>query len=223
MHITGILLRLSVNGLYQNTEADIVQTMKAYIDRNRKNWDDIYTVDDFRIEQSAFGLGYQSEEMKEFEEVKNYLLEKAKETIYEDLSAQGEKLLKHLEKNNISMFMEMLSETRTDILYRLPVFQNLNPKDFVETLYYVKNQHFRSVVKTLLIRYDRVGWSVYFPLLEELDFWKSVCQTIRGEIEDKPINIKVTWLKYLNESIEEKIIQKIEKQLQQIEKENNNV
>ncbi|ADR32925.1 KAP P-loop domain protein [Sulfuricurvum kujiense DSM 16994] len=223
MHITGILLRLSANRLYQNTEADIVQTMKEYIDRNRKNWDDIYTVDDFRIEQSGFGLGYQNEEMDEFKEVKNYLLEKAKETMYEDLSAQGERLLKYLEENNISMFMEMLSETRNDILYRLPVFQNLNPEDFVETLYHVKNQHFRSVVKTLLIRYDQVGWGVYFPLLEELDFWKSVCQIIRGEIEDKPINIKVTWLKYLNESIEEKIIRKIEKQMQHIEKEKNNV
>ena len=223
MHITGILLRLSANRLHQNTEADIVQTMKAYIDRNRKNWDDIYTVDDFRIEQSAFGLGYQSEETDEFKEVKNYLLEKAKETIYEDLSAQGERLLKYLEENNIGMFMEMLSETRNSIIYRLPVFQNINPKDFVETLYHVKNQHFRSVVKILLIRYDQVGWGVYFPLLEELDFWKSVCQIIRGEIEDKPINIKVIWLKYLNESIEEKIIRKIEKQIQHMEKEKNNV
>lgn len=223
MHITGILLRLSVKGLYWNTEADIVQNMKAYIDRNRKNWDDIYTVDDFRIERSAFGLGYQSEEMDEFKEVRNYLLEKAKETIYEDLSSQGERLLTYLEENNISMFMEMLSETRNHILYRLPVFQNLNPEDFVETLYHVKNQHFRSVVQTLLIRYDKVGWDVYFPLLKELDFWKSVCQIIRGDMEDKPINIKVTWLKYLNESIEEKIIRKIEKQLQQIEKEKNNV
>ena len=219
MHITGILLRLSVNGLYQNTEAGIVQMMKAYIDRNRKCWNNIYTVDDFRIEWSAFGLGYQSEEMDEFKEVKNYLLEKAKETIYEDLSAEGERLLKYLEENNIGMFMEMLSETRNSILYRLPVFQNINPKDFVETLYHVKNQHFRSVVNTLLIRYDQVGWGVYFPLLEELDFWKSVCHIIRSEIEDKPINIKVTWFKYLNESIEEKIIQKIEKQLEHIKKE----
>ena len=223
MHITGILLRLSVNRLYQNREADIVQNMKAYIDCNRKNWDDIYTVDDFRIEQSAVGLGYQSEEAEEFKEVKNYLLEKAKETIYEDLSAQGEKLLKHLEENNISMFMEMLSETRNDILYRLPVFQNMNPKDFVETLCNVKNQHFRNLVKTLLIRYDQVGWDVYFPLLEELGFWKRVCQIIKDEIEDKSINIKVTWLKYLNESIEEKIIRKIEKQIQHMEKEKNNV
>jgi len=223
MHITGILLRLSINGLYQNTEADIVQIMKAYIDHNRKNWDDIYTVDDFRIEQSAFVLGYQSEETDEFKEVKNYLLEKAKETIYEDLSVQSEKLLKYLEENNISMFMGMLSETRNDILYRLPVFQNLNPKDFVETLYHVKNQHFRNVVKTLLIRYDQVGWGVYFPLLEELSFWKRVCKIIRDEMEDKPITIKVTWLKYLNENIEEKIIRKIEKQIQHMEKEKNNV
>lgn len=223
MHITGILLRLIVNGLCQNTEVDIVETMKAYIDRNRKNWDDIYTVDDFRIEQSAFGLGYHSEETDEFNEIKNYLLEKAKETIYEDLSVQSEKLLKYLEENNISMFMEMLSETRNDILYRLPVFQNLNPKDFVETLYHVKNQHFRNVVKTLLIRYDRVGWGVYFPLLEELSFWERVCKIIRDEIEDKPITIKVTWLKYLNENIEEKIIRKIEKQIQHMEKEKNNV
>ncbi|MCL4431015.1 MAG: KAP family NTPase [Epsilonproteobacteria bacterium] len=216
MHITGILLRLSVNGLYQDTEADIVQTMKAYIDRNRKKWDDIYAIDDFGIEYSAFGLGYCSEETDEFKEVKNYLLEKAKETIYEDLSVQSEKLLKHLKENNISMFMEMLSETRTHILYRLPVFQNLNPHDFVEALHHVKNQHFRNVVKTLLIRYDQVGWGVYFPLLEELSFWERVCKIIRDEIEDKLINIKVTWLKYLNQSIEEKIIQKIEKQLEHI-------
>lgn len=218
MHITGILLRLSVNRLYQNTEAEILQTMKIYIDRNRKNWDDIYTVDDFCIQQSAFGLGYQSEETDEFEEVKNYLLVKAKETIFEDLPQQGEKLLKSLQVNNISLFQEMLSENRNSILYRLPVFQNINSKSFVDILYHVENKYFRYMSNILIMRYDKIGWEEYSPLFEELDFWKKVYKIINNDIQAKQVSIKMTWLKLFNENIEKKIIQKIENEIERKKK-----
>lgn len=130
------------------------------------------------------------------------------------LPVQGKKLLDSLQQNNIDIFQEILSESRDSILYRLPVFQNINPNNFVDTLYNVENKYFRNVINTLIVRYDKVGWDVYFSLLEELDFWKKVYQMINVDIQDKTVNIKVTWLKHLNESIVKKIIPKIENELE---------
>ncbi|MFY9143558.1 P-loop NTPase fold protein [Sulfuricurvum sp.] len=221
MHISGILLNLSANGLYSKTKMEILHDMKTYIDTNRKKWDNIYTVDDFNIDDSAFGLGYHQGETDEFHEIKNYLLEKAKETIYEDLPSQGEQLLNILKENDISLFKEMLSKSRDSILYRLPVFQNIDPKMFVESLSCIKNKDFRYVINTLIGRYDQVGWGEYSLLLVELDFWKIVYETINTDIQNMPVNIKMVWFKRLNQSIEEKIVRKMEKQIQHMEKENN--
>lgn len=221
MHVSGILLNLSANELYHQTKIEIVRDMKTYIDENRKKWDNLYTVDDFNIDDSAFGLGYHNGQTDEFKEIKNYLLEKAKETIYEDLPLQGEKLLNNLKENNIAVFQDMLSESRDSILYRLPVFKVIDPECFIDILKRVENKNFRKLINILVLRYEKIGWEAYSPLLEELDFWKEIYQC--NNIQNGPVNLKILWLKQLNKSIQEEIIQKIEKRLQQINKEQDNV
>ncbi|KFN38616.1 MAG: hypothetical protein JU82_10855 [Sulfuricurvum sp. MLSB] len=216
MHVVGILLRLNERNLYSKSASSIVADMKKYINDNRKNWIDLQAVDEYRIDNSHIGLGYMNEESNEFQEIKKYLLEKSEETIYEGLPQEGSEVLASLGRSDIEKFIELLSVNRETILYRLPVFQSISPDEFFETLKKMENKYYRDVMSVLKKRYERVDFEENTPLLDELDFWKKLFGIITTYIQNNQTTIKTVWFGHFCASIEKQIIQKIEKQLEQI-------
>jgi len=214
MQVVGILLRLNERNLYSKSASNIVTDMKKYIDDNRKNWIDLQAVDEYRIDNSHIGLGYMNEESNEFQEIKKYLLEKSKETIYEGLPEEGNKVLASLGHSDIEKFIELLSVNRETILYRLPVFQSISPDEFFETLMKMENKYYRDVMSVLKKRYERVDFEENTPLLDELDFWKKLCEIVKTHIQSNQVTIKTVWFGYFSESIEKQIIQKIENEIE---------
>lgn len=225
MHITSTLLHLSGESLYGKTQEEIVTDIKEYINRNINEWKNIDTLDHHRLEEYHSGLPPVNDMSLGYVKVQEYLLKKAEEVRREGLKDKGDLLITYLNENNIDGFSEMLiAEKNKEILYRLPVFRYIEPKVFFDALIQVKNKHIRDVLNILTKRYQSIFAYEKEPVLEELDFWKEILIIANNHQVKIPYEIKDVWIKtHFKSIVENDIIQKIEKQLQQIEKEKNNV
>ncbi|MDD3598149.1 P-loop NTPase fold protein [Sulfuricurvum sp.] len=225
LHVAGILLSLSDREMIIDAKAKIIDDLKSYIDLNTKNWNDLEKVDYYELSWNHLGLGYMSEDTEEFRLLRDYLVDTAEEVRREGLKDKGDLLITYLNENNIDGFLEMLiAEKNKEILYRLPVFRYIEPKVFFDALIQVKNKHIRDVLNILTKRYQSIFAYEKEPVLEELDFWKEILIIANNHQVKIPYEIKDVWIKtHFKSIVENDIIQKIEKQLQQIEKEKNNV
>jgi hypothetical protein len=225
MHILGIFLELIDKKIYNCEKDQVVNDIKKYVDVNIRELKGIYTLNDDELDGHYTYYGYRSEESDEFKMLKNYLLEQADNLRNEGLSEKGSLLIQYLSENNIQEFTNMLSAERNkEILYRLPVFNAMKPQDFFDALLQVKNKNMRDVLDILKNRYQSISTYQKESILEELHFWKSLIEIVNSYEVEVPYKIKDAWIKkHCHDVVEKEIIQKIEKQLQQIEKEKNHV
>lgn len=225
LQVLGIFLELIDKKIYNRTKDQVVNDIKKYVDVNIEELEGIYTLSDYELDGQYAYYGYRSEESGEFKYIKDYLVEQADHLRNEGLEEKGNYIIQCLRENNIQEFINMLSAERNkEILYRLPVFNAIKFQDFFDGLLQVENKNMRDVLDTLKNRYHSISAYQKESVLEELPFWKSFIEIVNSYEVEVPYKIKDVWIKkHFHDVVEKEIIQKIEKQLQQIEKEKNHV
>ena len=195
MHVVGILLRLSKIKLYDISNKEIIEKAKRNIDNNleilEKNID---------LEESSFGLSYMEEETDEFNEVKNYLLDKTYEAIHHSLEDDGTELIKHLNNNDYENFKSMLSpDSFVSKLYELPVFSKINTNTFLDAILNTKHSTLRRILPTIEKRYSQE--SINASLIDELVFWQEFEKCLDEEIPKRENTVKGIWLNILKDRV----------------------
>lgn len=227
LHVAGILVEMIDQKIYDYRKDQIVDDIKKYIDTNLEELEGLYTLNDSELDGHYTYYAYRSEESEEFNCLKNYLLMQADKFRYEGLADKGILLTRHLKENNIQEFTDGLSAGRNkEILYRLPVFKVIDPKDFFDALLQVENKYMRDVLDILKNRYtfQSIVSNQSQSVLEELHFWKLFIDIVNSYEVKTPYMAKDIWIKkHCQNLVDKEIIQNIEKQLQQIEKEKSNV
>lgn len=220
LHIAGILLSLSIREMIVDSKAKIIDDLKKYVDLNTKNWDDLEKVDHHELSWNHLGLGYMSEDTEEFRLIRDYLVNKAEEVRREGLKEKGDLLITYLNENKIYEFADMLTAERNkEILYRLPVFNFIEPKVFFNALLQVENKYMRDVFDVLKNRYRSINAYEKETVLEELDFWKATLKIIKNHKMEISYKIKDVWIKtYFHAIVEKDIIQTIEREIERNDK-----
>lgn len=203
MHIVGILLRFSKLKLYDKSSQEIIDKAKDNIDKNLE-----ILGKNIEIDNSAFGLSYMEEESDEFNEVKNYLLDKTYQAINNSLEDVGLELMDLLENNNFESFQSMLStDSFVDKYYELPVFSKIDVNSFFNTILNIKHSTLRRIFPTIEKRYSRTYNNE--KLVDELEFWQEFEKLLDKELPKREKTVKGVWLNILKNRIKSQIIEKL--------------
>ncbi|MCK9371703.1 MAG: KAP family NTPase [Sulfuricurvum sp.] len=213
LQVLGIFLELIDQKIYNYTKDQVVNDIKKYVDENIKELEGIYTLSDYELDGQYAYYGYRSDELDEFKHIKDYLLKQADNLRNEGLEEKGNLLIQHLKENKIQEFINMLSaENNQEILYRLPVFKSIIPRDFFDALLQVENKNMRDVLDALKNRYVSIFAYQKESVLEELPFWKSFIDVMDSFEVKIPYKAKDIWIKkHCHNIINKEIVQNIER------------
>jgi hypothetical protein len=216
MHIASTLLHLGRKFIYDKTEENIVIDMQKYISRNIAQWKNIDTLDHHKLEKYHLGFPPLKDMSPAYVEVQKYLLKKAEDVKINGLKEKGNLLVTCLNENKIQEFTSMLSaESNKEVLYRLPVFNEIKPQDFFDALLQVENKNIRDVLDILRNRYQSIVVYQKESVLEELDFWKAFIDIVNLYEVKNPRTIKNIWInEYCHNIIEKEIILRIEEEIE---------
>ena len=212
LHVAGLFLGLSEIGLFQSSKEEILEESKKYIDdiKKSKKWtkQDL-SKDPFSDKDQWGGLGYAGQELKEFQEINDYLEDKIQRFIFEGLPDEGNQLLSAL-SNDLNLFRDLIAPEREiqHSFHSVPIFKYLDPKEFLRSLLKVENSSKKTVAYALKARY-RYDYTAK-SLIEELDFLKNLKSEIDRAIEKRKGKISGYLLGFINNPYLNDIITKLE-------------
>lgn len=212
LHVSGLYLKLSELGLYEEKKGDILADCKGYINTIKGSgaWSG-FKGDDFRFsDESVGGLGYAGREMSEFKEIYSFLDEKIREAETESLPQAGKDLLSILSAD-VGKFRRMitLSSSKDQIYFSIPIFKHVQPEEFVAALIGLSNVEKKFVGYALKERYqfDEIA----SKLREEIDFLKALDSQISIEIGNRREKVSGHILQILRDGYLREAINKLEK------------
>lgn len=176
MHILGIYLFLSDQGLITKSKTEIVQEIQDYIDYmdskgcliNKTLVDHPYIDSD-----SWGGYGFRERDTDEFKTVRIFLDKKIKSSIEQSYPEVALALLQLMKENAQEFYRSMSFRNNTENnYYKTPIFSHLTPQDFVNAFQNTPINMRKYVGFTFSNRYKEPLFANF--LLTEYDFLKEV-------------------------------------------------
>jgi hypothetical protein len=159
LHVSGILFRLSKEGLYDKDIQGVLVECKEYIDALKAEgiWRDFDKRGDrvFFDYQSWEGRGYHERELPEFENLRIYLQAAIEETISDNRPEVAKKLLNILHEDP-RQFWQMVkwSNFAAEQNYAdEPILQHIQPEEFLTELLKIENQDKQYIYWSIEGRY----------------------------------------------------------------------
>lgn len=214
LHVCGLFLTFSHKGLIDRKIDEILSECKKYID-NLKIDGELKKVQgekrrfEFLDRDQWGGLGYAGSDLKEFQEVFSYLVQKMNDAKIESLPKAGKELMKIL-KTDAHKFERMiyLNNTEDAIYYETPIFKYIDPNEFFKVFLNLSNSKKKSAIFAIEERYkihDLVS-----KLSEEIVFIKEFNSLIIQEAKRKKGFVSGYVLSNISSHYLKKIIEKIE-------------
>jgi len=227
LHVVGLFLNLSENGLYLKTKETILEESRQYIDdlKNENklaylpNSNSILETLSDNILGGYLGLGYQGKELEEFKEFSVYIDTALQRQVAESIPVIVKDLLENL-SNNPAEFSKSLSQWNSPSSshfeskhHSSPILQNIPPSDFlnrIQQLPYIDQQY---ILFSLTKRYEPIN--IYPDLLKELEWLKNVRLIFSEESRKRTGSLSGYLLEQLNVQYLEKIISSLETHAQE--------
>jgi len=179
-HVFGLFLWMAKNGLYDQTEDEVVSYFHTYVEH-------LIEGGQLEFEESSYsswdgshaGLAYYSKEEDVFREFCSHLeteLQKIKEAAYPE---QAEKLLELMASDNRLFYRSVcLTNSEDNKYYQIPIFKYIKPERFVESMTHTSAKDRRRLGNMFKSRYehhdinkllvDELFWLKYIKHLLEL-------------------------------------------------------
>lgn len=214
LHICGLFLCFSHRGLIDRDIDDILLQCKKYID-NLKNEGKFkkYHGKKRRLEfvdrEQWGGLGYAGNDLKEFQDVFNYLVQKMNDANIDNLPDAGKELMETL-ITDTRKFERMIYLSNTDdaIYYETPIFKYIDPNEFFKVFLNLPNSKKKSAIFAIEERYKFHDFAS--KLSEEIDFLKEFDSLLTQEAAKKKGFVSGYILNYISSHYLTKTIEKIE-------------
>ncbi len=213
LHVCGLFLNFSREGLIDKKIDEILSDLKRYID-NLKDSGKFIKDKTNQIKPEYFdtdqwgGLGYFGKDLEEFKEISIYLSQKVNEARIKNLPNAGKKLLKIL-KEDTNKFTRMiyLNNSNESLYYETPIFAYVNPKDFFKIFLNLTNRQKMKVIHSMDKRYNTC--SFIKKISNEVNFLEEFSFLLTKEVKNKEGLLSGHILKSINENHLVKIIEKI--------------
>lgn len=201
LHVSGILLKLSVLGLYKHDKKYIIKQAKANIDNWANNPEDKR---DTSFDPSGVSLDFLQKDTQEFKEISQYKDLKNKELEKQSLERIGKQLIDSIENNNLDKCKTILDNEMHPLL-----FCHIDKDKFLQALLKTKNNNLGNINRMFGARYyydQFVRQSV-----EEFTFFKKLEKLVDVEAKKRAGTIKGYNLKSFKKYRLDVIIKKFEK------------
>ncbi len=213
LHLVGIFLHLSTESLYPKSKEEIITEAKEYIDslKEEGTLKAYYKSEFFRTPYKEYwgGLGFYSRDDEEFEQIKQYLLQKIRESYWEDLPQKAEELLNLLLEDLDEFLNKIIFSNDSEENYiNIPIFAYMDPQEFYNKFLCLKNSEKRKLINNIKERYHAL--TIKSDLLKEKQFWSRVRNIISSNIEKSKKSVTYLILKYFKKTIDE-ILEKFDK------------
>ena len=220
LHACGILLNFSRIGLIDKKIEDVkidcinyIDEIEAIEDSNSKGVE--FGGGPLDIEQS-YGLGYQSYDTKEFEDVSNHLKDRLKKIKIDNLPKEADELINILDKDS-ERFCRMIffNDIEDKSYYETPIFKFMDSKKFLEKLLSLDNERKRDVFIAIKQRYKLGEYNN--KLLDEIFFLEKLKNEIEEEIKNRKGTISGHLLDSFSKYNVDKILEKLRNQASKVE------
>lgn len=190
-HITGILFWLSSIGLYQKSNAEILDHAKCFIDQLKKQGNEFFGHErsiyaDALPDESYAGLGFHGKEFPEFSQLSFYIKQKNEEALLESYPVEATKLAELMKTNPLEFCQNLVAYYGYDSVivckfYKIPILSYMSEDDFVSTFVSL-NQNDRQIIADIFNnRYDQY----ISELTTELDWLKNVAKRLEKIANEK--------------------------------------
>lgn len=214
LHVFGIFFSLNQRGyklppnIGFNRRA-ILGTGKSYIDwlelKKKLTYDD----DFFKSIEMKFGylgLGFTSNDMKEFCDLKDYLKHRTIISHQKSLLSRADDLLKIMYESSSDFPNAIANRYFSDApFWNIPIFASINPEIFMDAFLKVPNKDKRYVLDGIIERYRWLNnyseniQSQIQELIQEIPFWTKLKSLINKKMEENEIRPSLIWLKGLRD------------------------
>ena len=174
-HVVGLLLWIAdknIGGLAKNK---ILESAKSYIDflKNEGRLPFEWGESSGLLDDSYAGLGFFGKEIAEFQEFCQYIVNTQDEAKKEKMPEAGKELLEIMAAD-ASRFAKMICISNSDhqIYYNTPIFNYIDPEEFVTVFLSLSSENRRTVIFALKERYKLA--SIHKNILSEIEWLKSV-------------------------------------------------
>ena len=210
LHVSGILINLAKLEFIDLSSSYIVQKSKDCFDEMKSNGSFTFTKDENFPSTFSHGLEYSGVKTDEMKELLDYAWKITNESIQEDFPAKAKELCETLAKS-VQDFNDLINITnsRENLYYETPIFKFVNPKVFHDTVLKLKNKDKRWVAYFMEQRYAPGRFNL--KLHEEITTLEQINKLFSNSIDN---------LKDIEKVIINKLIQSIEKCIDEIKKEN---
>ncbi len=171
--LISLLLRFSEIGIYARSKKQIIHYGKKYIDHLRASKKLPHKIDDRYSWNEAYdSIQFMDYESQEFQELCRYIDFKIDETLDETLPEKGKKVIELMQKNvdEFTEYVDVNNNKRTK--FEVPIFQYIDPKEFVQTYLKLSHQDQFDIGKVLIKRYQHVHYES--KLNNELEWLRSI-------------------------------------------------
>ena len=213
LHIVGLFLRFSEMEIYKRTKCEVLADGKTYIDALQQNGQlepDDHSIMLAERGEEYGGLGFPRRESKEFKEFCNYIVKKINNEKIARMPEAGNDLLKIM-RNDVSQFCRMiyLSNSQDQIYYNTPIFNYIDPGEFVTATLSLDPKAMQSVFGAIGERYKPDMLKT--KLVEELDWLESVRCILQNTQKKFKGKLSGHRLQFIIESMIDKAIENLKK------------
>ena len=221
LHITGLFLHLSDNGLYPDkNKKNLLEEAKNYIDDLvQEDKLDLDLIQDFDYIQKLFApigynnLAYQGTEQEEFKEFYSYIAESQQSALEQKLPQLGLELLDIMQSDNWQ-FYEMLCimnitnyKKYNGVYYKKLILKYIDPQNFMNRFLSMGFVDQNFCLETLSERYKDSNFLQ--ELSEELQWVQKIQILLLNEADSKKDKLRAYRLNFLNQKYLDKIIEKL--------------
>ena len=153
LHICSLQYKLSLKGLYDSKEEDILDNAKAYIDflKNEK----LLPASTEDIPMHYNNMEYAEKESEFFSEISKYISDKIEELLIEQLPVLAEELIELLLSDPKKFWFRVFPSNTPEKTYSdVPIFKYVDPKIFLEAIIKLRNKDKVYVQYAFKDRYD---------------------------------------------------------------------
>lgn len=188
LHVTGILLFLASNGLYQENEEQILTYSMQHIDKLKLNGQLLSDTDKIKYSFSSNsynGLEFYSKDNKYFLQLKKYVSEQKEMALIDNYKKEAKNLL-YMMKSDTDKFLQSLihSNHQDNKFFNIPILKEIDPSQFVNTLMNLSPEQMQTVGYVFQSRYQNEDFNKI--LVVELNWLMQVKKLLQLE-KDKRI------------------------------------
>jgi hypothetical protein len=210
LHVSGILISLANQRYIDLSASDVIQKSKDCFDEMKSNGSfNVTNVENFPSTYSQ-GIEYSAIKTDEMKELLEYARKITKESIEEDFPTKAKELCETL-ATSVQDFNVLINITnsRKNLYYETPIFKYVDPKMFHDTVLSLKNKDKRWVAFFIEQRYSPGRFNS--KLFDEIETLEKINELFIDSIAD---------LQDIEKVIINKLIESIEKCIEEIKKEN---